>query len=281
MNYYSSKWVKGAQYAVMVLMAVFMFFPIYWIFVNSLKTFNGISQYPPQFFPTEPQWSNYQEVLTQSNTLVYLRNSLILVVFNTLGALLSSAIVAYPLARFRFRGRGTAFAVILGTMMVPQTTLIIPQYLLFRQLGWLDSFWPMIIPSFFAQPYNVFLFRQFFITIPRSLDESAMLDGCSRWQVFSRVLVPLARPVFITVGILSATFWWNELFTPLVFINSDNLKPLTVGALTAFQLTGSNGQTAWNLQMAFAMIMVIPPTLLYLFASRYITEGIKTSGMKG
>ncbi len=280
MKHNVSRGTRVAQYVVMTLVAAFMFFPIYWIFANSLKTLPGISAYPPEFFPTNPQWSNYVEVLTESNTLIYLRNSLILVVFNTLGTLISSSIVAYPLARLRFRGRAVIFGVILATMMVPQVTLIVPQYLLFRSFGWLDSFWPMIIPSFFAQPYNVFLFRQFFVSIPKSLDESAMLDGCSRWQVFTKVLLPLATPIFITVGILSASFWWNELFTPLVFINSDNLKPLTVGALTAFQIAGTNGQIAWNLQMAFAMVMVIPPTLLYLFASRYITQGIKTSGLK-
>lgn len=281
MNTHTPTWTKVLQYAVMIAMAIFMFFPIYWIFANSLKSLTGISQYPPELFPSNPQWGNYLEVLSKPGTLTYLRNSLVLVVFNTLGALLSSSIVAYPLARLRFRGRGVAFALILATMMVPTVTLIIPQYLLFRSFGWLDSFWPMIVPSFFAQPYNVFLFRQFFMTIPASLDEAALIDGCSRWGVFYRVIAPLAKPVYITVGILSASFWWNELFLPLVFINSDNLKPLTVGALTAFQLTGTNGQIAWNLQMAFAMIMVLPPTLLYLFASKYISEGTMAGGVKG
>lgn len=278
---YTTRWQKTFQYLVMILVAFFMFFPIYWIFANSLKTLTGISQYPPELIPSDPQWGNYIEVLSKANTLTYLRNTLILVVFNTVGTLISSSIVAYPLARLRFRGRNLAFALILATMMVPTVTLVIPQYLLFRAFGWIDSFWPMIIPSFFAQPYNVFLFRQFFMTIPESLDESAMIDGCSRWQIFSKVIAPLAKPIFITVGILSASFWWNELFLPLVFINSDSLKPLTVGALTAFQLTGTNGQTAWNLQMAFAMIMIIPPAVLYIIASRYITEGTKTSGVKG
>jgi multiple sugar transport system permease protein len=277
----TSRWAKALQYAVMIVMAAFMFFPIYWIFANSLKTLPGISQWPPEFFPSHPQWGNYREVLGDPRTLTYLRNSLILVVFNTLGTLLSSSVVAYPLARLRFRGRGLAFALILATMMVPQVTLIIPQYLLFRQFGWLDSFWPMIVPAFFAQPYNVFLFRQFFLTVPHELDEAAMIDGCTHWQIFRKVIAPLAKPIFITVGIMSASFWWNELFTPLVFINSDNLKPLTVGALTAFQVSGTNGQTAWNLQMAFATLMIIPPTILYLVCSKYITQGVKTSGVKG
>ncbi|WEV63731.1 carbohydrate ABC transporter permease [Bifidobacterium sp. ESL0732] len=280
MNYHIPKWMKALQYAAMIIMAVLMFFPIYWIFANSLKTLPGISAYPPALFPSNPQWNNYVMVLSDPKTIVYLRNSLILVVGNTVGTLLSSSIVAYPLARMHFRGRGLIFSLILATMMVPTVTLVIPQYLLFRAFNMLDSFWPMILPAFFAQPYNVFLFRQFFVSIPDSIDEAAMLDGCNRWQTFWKVIVPLGKPIFITVGIMSASFWWNELFTPMVFIDSDNLKPLTVASLTAFQISGTNGQTEWNLQMAFSMLMILPPALLYILCSRYITEGIKTSGMK-
>lgn len=277
---YDSKGVKIIQYIILGFFAILMFFPIFWIFSNSLKTLNGISQFPPEIFPSTPQWQNYIDVLQKSDALTYLKNSLILVVGNTVGTLLSSSIVAYPLARMEFKGRGMIFGFILATMMVPTVTLVIPQFLLFRTFGWLDSFLPMIVPSFFAFPYNVFLFRQFFMTIPKSIDESAMLDGCSRIQVFTKVIAPLAKPIFITVGVLSSIFWWNELFQPLIFIDSENLKPLTLGALTAFKLEGGQNQTAWNLQMAFAMIMAIPPMILYMFASRYLVAGIKTSGMK-
>lgn len=278
--YNTPKWMKVLQYLAMTVVALFMFFPIYWIFCNSLKTLTGISAFPPELFPSNPHWENYKEVLSKPSTLLYLRNTLILVVFNTVGTLISSSIVAYPLARMRFRGRGAVFTIIILTMMVPTATLIVPEYLMFRVFGMLDTFWPLILPSCFAQPYNVFLFRQFFISIPESIDEAAMIDGCSRWQTFWKVIMPLGKPIYITVGIMSVSFWWNELFTPLVFLNSDNLKPLTVGALTSFQLAGGGNQTAWNLQMAFSMLMILPPTILYLCCSRYITEGIKTSGMK-
>ena len=268
------------KYALLITVAIIMFFPIFWIFSNSLKTLNGISEYPPKLFPTQPQWQNYIQVLKESNILAYMKNSLILIVGNTVGTLISSSVVAYPLARMEFKGKGMIFGLILSTMMVPIVTLIIPQFILFRYFGWLDSLLPMIVPSFFAFPYNVFLFRQFFMTIPKSIDESAMLDGCSKIQVFTKVIAPLAKPIFITVGVLSAIFWWNELFQPLIFIDSENLKPLTLGALTAFKLEGGQNQTAWNLQMAFAMIMAIPPMILYMFASRHLVAGIKTSGMK-
>ena len=278
--YNAPKWMKALQYTVMIIVAAFMFFPIYWIFCNSLKTLTGISAFPPELFPSNPQWSNYVQVLSDPKNLTYLRNTLILVVFNTVGTLVSSSIVAYPLARMRFRGRNTVFTIIILTMMVPSATLVVPEYLMFRVFGMLDSFWPLILPSFFAQPYNVFLFRQFFVSIPDSIDEAAMLDGCNRWQTFWKVIVPLGKPIYITVGIMSASYWWNELFMPLIFINSDEYKPLTVGALTNFQLAGGGNQTAWNLQMAFSMLMIIPPALLYICCSKYITEGIKTSGME-
>jgi multiple sugar transport system permease protein len=271
---------KIVQYALLIIVAIFMAFPIIWIFSNSLKTLNGISEYPPRLIPTHPQWENYVEVLKNGNTLTYLRNSLILIIGNTVGTLISSAVVAYPLARMRFKGAGVIFAIILATMMVPTVTTIIPQFLLFRQFGWLDTFLPLIIPSFFAYPYNVFLFRQFFKTIPRSIDESAMIDGCNRWQIFTKILVPISKPIFITVGVLSAIYWWNELFTPLVFINSENLKPLTIGALSSFKVHGATNLTAWNLQMAMAMIMAIPPMVLYLFANKFLVAGMKTSGLK-
>jgi len=271
---------KIIQYSILIVVAIFMIFPIFWIFSNSLKTLTGISKFPPEFLPSNPKFENYVEVLKNSNTLIYLRNTLILIVGNTVGTLISSSLVAYPLARMNFRSRNLIFAIILATMMVPTVTTIIPQFIIFRELGWLDSFLPLIVPSFFAYPYNVFLFRQFFLTIPKSLDESAMIDGCNRWQIFIKVLVPIAKPIFITVGVLSAIYWWNELFTPLIFIDSENLKPLTIGALSSFKVPGTTNMTAWNLQMAMAVIMAIPPMILYLVANKYLVEGIKTSGLK-
>lgn len=273
--------IKFLQYLSLTIVGILMFFPIYWIFANSLKTVGGISEYPPQLFPNNPQWSNYIEVMKTPNILNYIKNTLILIIGNTVGTLLSSSIVAYPLARMEFKGKSTVFALILATMMVPTVILIIPQFLLFREFGMLDSLAPMIIPSFFAFPYNVFLFRQFYLTIPKSLDESAMMDGCTRWQTFIKIIVPIAKPIFITVGVMSTVHWWNELFTPLIFIDSEALKTITLGALDSFTIKGTSGMTAWNLQMAFSLIISIPPIILYFFASKHLTEGIKTTGIKG
>ncbi|ADQ05469.1 binding-protein-dependent transport systems inner membrane component [Caldicellulosiruptor owensensis OL] len=271
--------LKAAVYLVMIIIAIIMFFPIVWIISSSFKTLTAITSYPPQLIPKEPQLSNYVEVLTRRNALIYLRNTLILIVGNTVGTLISSSLVAYPLARMNFKGKKLIFSLILATMMVPSSVTIIPQFILFRRLNWIDTLYPLFVPAFFAYPYNVFLFRQFFLTIPKELDEAAMIDGCSRFKIFYKILVPLAKPIFITIGILSSIYWWNELFTPLIYINSENLKPLTT-ALISFKAEGQF-VTQWNLVMAMATLMIIPPMILYMVGQRYLVEGIKMSGLKG
>lgn len=265
------------KYIVLIGVAIIALFPIFWVVSNSLKTLNGISQYPPQLFPLDPQFNNYSDAISKGNILTYLKNTVILMVGNTVGTLISSAIVAYPLARMEFKGKNIVFGLILATMMVPTIATIIPQFILFRSFGWIDSFKPMIVPAFFAYPYNVFLFRQFFKGIPRDLDEAAVIDGCNRVQIFTKVLAPLAKPAFITVGVLSAVFWWNEMFQPLIYINSESLKPLTIGVLSAFKVQFVN---QWHLQMAFSVIMMLPPILLFTVAQKYLVDGIKTSGLK-
>lgn len=274
------KTTKILKYMILMAVAIVMLLPVFWIASNSLKTLVGMSEYPPRLIPSNPQFENYITVMKSKNGLLYFRNTLILIIGNTLGTLISSAIVAYPLARIDFKGRNFIFGLILATMMVPAAVTIIPQFILFKQLKWLNSFLPLIVPSFFAYPYNIFLFRQFFKTIPKSVEEAAFIDGCNHFQIFWKIFVPLAKPVFITVGILSSIFWWNELFLPLVFIDSEALKPLTVGLITSFKVQGGQNLIAWNLQMAMSMIMIIPPILLYLIGSKYITTGIKTSGQK-
>ena len=271
---------KIIQYTLLIVVAIFMLFPIFWIFSNSLRSLAEISSWPPRLFPEVARWENYVEVIRDSNALLYFRNTAILMVGNTVGTLISSSIVAYPLARMNFKGKNLVFALILSTMMVPTVTTIIPQFILFNHLGWLDSFRPMIIPAFFAFPYNVFLFRQFFMTIPRSLDEAAMMDGCNRWQIFIKVIVPIAKPIFITITVLSCIFWWNELFAPLIFIDSNHLRPLTLGVMQSFRVPGATQLTAWHLQMAMSVLMAIPPMLLYMFGSKYLSEGIKATGSK-
>jgi multiple sugar transport system permease protein len=202
-------------------------------------------------------------------------------VLTTFGTLISSSLVAYPLARMNFWGKNVIFAIIVGTMMIPNIALIIPQYIMFGKIGWLDSLLPMIVPAFFAYPYNVFLFRQFFRSIPKELDEAATIDGCNKAGVFFNILVPISKPVFITIGMLSCVFWWNELTQPVFFINSDKWRTLTIALMTTFMYTSGNAFVInWPSIMAASTLMIIPPMVLYLFGSKFLVGGIKTSGLK-
>lgn len=267
---------------VKILMALIMFFPIIWIASSSLKSLVEVSQFPPAILPKVAQWSNFQRILEDQAFFRYLANTLLLIVGTSLGTLLSSSLVAYPLARMEFPGKNLFFSLIIATMLVPNISLIIPQYLMFGWFGWLDTLLPMIVPAFFAYPYNVFLFRQFFRSIPRELDEAASIDGCSRAGIFFRILVPLSKPTFATIGVLSSVFWWNELTQPIIYLNRDTWRPLTVAMMSHYAHFGDNPfTTTWHTLMAASVLMILPPMLLYLFGSKFLVQGIKTSGMKG
>ncbi|NWO20369.1 carbohydrate ABC transporter permease [Oribacterium sp. oral taxon 102] len=267
-------------YFIMAVVAVFMFSPILWIFSGGFKTLTEFTT-SAGIVPIRPTLENYIYIFAHSNIWLYMRNTLLLILGNTAGTLLSSSLAAYALARMDFKLRGIIFSLIIATMMIPNIALIIPQYIMFGKLGWLDSLLPMIVPSFFAYPYNVFLLRQYFRSIPKELDEAAIIDGCSRFQVFTRIIVPISKPTFVTIGVLSSVFWWNELTQPVFYINSDRWRTLTMALMTSYMYTSGNAFVVnWSSIMAASSLMIIPPMILYLFAGKYLTGGIKTSGLK-
>lgn len=268
-------------YIIKIIVAMIMFLPIIWIATGGFKTlteFTTSSSIIPKDFTLE----NFTYIFSSSNILLYVRNTVLLMLGTTIGTLLSSSLVAYPLARMEFKGKNLIFTVIIATMMIPNIALIIPQYIMFGKIGWLDSLLPMVIPSFFAYPYNVFLFRQYFRSIPKELDESAMIDGCSRLQIFFKVLVPLSKPTYATIAVLSCVFWWNELTQPVFYINSDKWRTLTIALMTSYMYTSGNAFVInWPSIMAAATLMIIPPMLLYFFGNKFLVGGIKTTGLKG
>ncbi|GLC78777.1 carbohydrate ABC transporter permease [Lacrimispora brassicae] len=264
-----------------ILVAVIMFSPIVWVFSGAFKNLTEFTT-SSDIIPEAATLENFKYIFFHSNYYLYVRNTVLLMAGTTLGTLISSSLVAYPLARMEFPGKKLIFSLIVGTMMIPNIALIIPQYIMFGKIGWLDSLLPMIIPSFFAYPYNVFLFRQFFRSIPKELDEAATIDGCSKLGVFFKVLLPLSKSTFITIGVLSSVFWWNELTQPVFYINSDKWRTLTIALMTTFMYTSGNAFVInWPSIMAASSLMILPPMLLYLFGSRFLVEGIKTSGLKG
>ena len=274
-------WKNVILYVVKILVALIMFLPIIWIITGGFKTLTEFTT-SSNIIPKKVTFENFIYIFKNSNIWLYTRNTVLLMVGTTAGTLISSSLVAYPLARMEFRGKNLIFSIIIATMMIPNIALIIPQYIMFGKLGWLDSLFQMIIPAFFAYPYNVFLFRQYFRSIPQELDESATIDGCNKMQIFFKVLAPLSKPTYATIAVLSCVFWWNELTQPVFYINSDQWRTLTIALMTSYMYTSGNAFVInWPSIMAAATLMIVPPMVLYFCGNQFLVGGIKTSGLKG
>ena len=274
-------WKNVILYVVKILVALIMFLPIIWIITGGFKTLTEFTT-SSNIIPKKVTFENFIYIFKNSNIWLYTRNTVLMMVGTTAGTLISSSLVAYPLARMEFRGKNLIFSIIIATMMIPNIALIIPQYIMFGKLGWLDSLFPMIIPALFAYPYNVFLFRQYFRSIPKELDESATIDGCNKMQIFFKVLAPLSKPTYATIAVLSCVFWWNELTQPVFYINSDQWRTLTIALMTSYMYTSGNAFVInWPSIMAAATLMIVPPMVLYFCGNQFLVGGIKTSGLKG
>ncbi len=209
---------------------------------------------------------------------VYLRNTLHVAMLAVIGGVISSAVVAYGLARVHWSGRRIAFLVVLATMMIPFPVIMVPLYMLFRELGWIGSFKPLWVPAWFGSAFSIFLLRQFYLTIPRDLDEAARIDGCGHPRIFWHMIVPLSRPALAVVALFQFLFVWNDFLAPLVFLTHRDQYTLALG-LHLYQ--SQQGSTPWNLLMAASTLFVAPVLLLFLLAQRAFLEGIATQGIKG
>jgi multiple sugar transport system permease protein len=223
--------------------------------------------------------ANYSEVWNSriADFPLYLHNTALVAVLSVAGMVLSSAIAAYGFARLRWRGRDATFLLVLATLMIPPVVLMAPLYVLFKELGWIGTFRPLWVPCWFGGAFSIFLLRQFFLTIPRELDEAARIDGCSHWGVFSRIILPNARPALAVVALMQFIASWNDFLGPLVFLNHQEQYTLSLG-LHMFQ--SQHGGTPWNLIMAFSFLVVLPVLVLYVFARRFFVEGVAATGIK-
>jgi len=268
---------KAVVFLLLALGAAIYLFPFFWMLSTSLKDPTEINVYPPVWIPSKPRWSNYAEALSYFPFLRYLANTLYLVVMNLIGSLLSSSLAAYAFARLKWPGRDFWFAVLIGTMMLPGAVTMVPQFMLFRDLGWLNSYLPLIVPSFAGNAFNIFLLRQFFRTIPVDLSDCAKLDGCSEFRIFGQILIPLCKPALATIAIFSFMGTWNDYVGPLIYIN-DNLRYTLSYGLRAFQLKSGS---IWHLTMAASIVVAIPTLAVFFAFQRYFIEGITLTGMKG
>ncbi len=253
--------------------------PFYLMLVMSLKTSAEIAE-NPWALPSAPQWVNYVRTWKIEGTDVtfalFFRNTLLIAVLGTLGTTLSSSLVAFGFARLRFPGRDRLFVLLLASMMLPGIVTTIPSYIGFRYLHWIDTFYPLIVPAYFGGAFNVFLLRQFFLTLPRELDEAARLDGASYFRIYWSVLMPLTRPALVTVALFAFIGAWKDLMGPLIYLNSTEKQTLELGLRTFQTIRG----TEWNLLMAGSVIVLIPLLVLFFVGQRYFIQGIVMSGLK-
>ena len=269
---------RGLVWFVLLVGAVIFFVPFLWMVSSSLKQEQQVFQYPPQFIPDPVMWSNYVESLTYKPFGLYLTNTLFIVVLNEIAILLAASFCAYGFARIQFPGRDFWFSVVLATLMVPSIVLIIPQFIMFTRLGWIDTYKPLTIPFFFGGGgFNIFLLRQFFRSIPADLADAARIDGCNEFGIYWRIMMPLAKPALATIAIFTFLGTWNDFLGPLLYLKSPELYTVSIG-LAGFR---SVMRTRWDLLMAASTAMVLPVVVLFFFTQRYFIQGATLSGLKG
>jgi multiple sugar transport system permease protein len=268
-------------YAVIVLGAAVVLVPFAWMISTSLKTQAHLFVYPPEWIPTPPQWHNYVEAWQALPFGRFLWNTVFMTVLAMVAELFTASIVAYGFARFNFPGRNVLFILLLSTMMLPGILTLIPKFIMWREMHRIDTFTPMTVGAWFVWgPSFVFLLRQFFLSIPREIEEAAILDGANTFQVYSQIMLPLVKPALLAIGVLSFQANWNNFEGPLIYLNTLEKFPMVLG-LQFFGATLSNEAPKWHYMMAMSTMMAAPILALFFLAQRYFIEGITVGGVKG
>lgn len=285
-NAMHSKWAGVVRirtrifiYLVLIAAAIVCVFPFLWMISTSFKTMAEVYRMPPTFIPRNPTLSNYSQGWAYADFTTFTKNTMFVAVTATVGTVISSSLVGYGFARFKSRLSGLLETVLLGTMMLPAQITLIPQYLLFSKLGWIDTYWPLIVPGWLGGgAFNIFLFIQFFKTLPKELDEAATIDGASSFQIYTRIMLPAVRPVLLAVTVMSLVYHWRDFFLPLVYLNSMTKYTISIG-LQFFQ--SAYGNVRIGMMMAVSLLALLPVLVIFAFAQRYFIQGIKLSGLKG
>ena len=269
---------KMLSYVLMTVIGIILLIPLLWMVFTSLKPMEEIVRYPPTFFPEKIVWENYLDTIAAFPFWRYARNTLFITVLVVIGNVLSNSFIAYGFAKLDFPGKKLMFALVLSTMMIPGFVTMIPQYVLFSKIGWVGTYLPLIVPSFFGNAFNIFLMRQFYLSINNELIEAAETDGANHLYIWSHLMLPLTKPALITIAINSFNAAWNDFLGPLLYIQDQEKYTLQIG-LQVFQ---NQATTQWNYLMAGATLVLIPTILLFFFAQRYFIEGMDlTGGSKG
>src|ERR1051325_6593341 len=269
--------ILTVTFLVLVIVSGIFIAPFIWMVSTSLKLDSQIFTEKVRWIPRPFQWGNYPSALTLFPFFLYLRNTLFICVMTMVGTVLSAAMPAYGFSRIKWKGRDTLFLILIMTIMLPAQVTMLPVFLIFRWLGWTGTFLPLIVPPFLGGAFSIFLLRQFFLTIPQELSDSARIDGCSELGILSRIIVPLAKPAIATVALFAFTNAWIAFLNPLMYLHDESNYTLAIG-LQSFL---GRHQNEWSLLMAAATVMTVPMLVLFFFAQRTFIQGITLTGMKG
>jgi len=270
-------WYIGATFLVLLF-----FFPYFWTVSSSLKHPSELFTFPPQMLPATPQWHNYVRVFEKVPFMTWTLNTLYLVVLGTVGRLLSASLASFAFARAQFRGKGLLFLITLGTMMLPAQVTLIPQFVLFHKLGWINTLKPLWVPAWFGGgAFAIFLLRQFMMTLPKDLDESAFIDGASTLCIFWNIILPLCTAPLATLAVISTISQWNAFIGPLIYIRSAKLLTIAVGLNYLKNQPELGGQPMQHLLMAASVMSTMPLIILFFSAQKYFVRGIAMTGLKG
>ena len=274
---YQRKLVQIIVYLLLIAGSLIFLLPLFWALSSSFKTDYQVLEFPPRWFPDPFRWENYPEALTYVPFGKYAVNTLIIAIGAIFGNLISCTIIAYGFARLRAPGKNFLFVLMLSTMMLVEPVRIIPMYIEFNMLKWIDTFLPLIVPAFFGSPFYIFLLRQFFMNIPSELEDAALIDGANRLQILWNVILPISKPALAAIAIFNFQGVWNDFLYPLVFLHKNSNYTIALG-LNFFR---SSYNVHWGYLMAASISALIPMVFVFFFFQRYFIEGITFSGIKG
>jgi multiple sugar transport system permease protein len=270
--------IRGVIVHILLIPAAVVFLlPFLWMLSTALKPDAQLYAYPPIWIPNPLQWDNFPKTVTFVPFFLYLRNTLIISISSMVGVVISSSLAAYSLARIRWPGRQLLFLMTIATLMLPSQVTLIPVFLVFKNLGWVGDFRPLILPQFFGFAFYIFLLRQFFSGIPMELSEAAYIDGANEWKIFWSVILPLAKPALATVAVFQFIRSWTDYINPLIYLNDQSLYTLQLG----LQQYSSQYGREWGLLMAAAVLISLPPIIIFFLTQRTFVQGVSLTGIKG
>lgn len=264
-------------YVILTVLAILFVLPLFYLFMGAFKAESELFRVPFKWLPDKFILDNFSNMFQSIPFMRYLKNTMIIVVFNIVGSLLSCSLVAYGFSRLRWPGRDKVFILVLITMILPYQVTLVPLFLMFTKIKWIGTFLPLIVPCFFGNPFFIFLLRQFFTGIPQDISEAARIDGASEFTIFSRLILPMAKPALTTVALFAFIRSWNDFLGPLVFLGRDELYTLSLAA----SMLKSNLDPNWSVLLALGTVMILPVLLIFFVMQKYFIQGIAMSGIKG